>query len=121
GCAPGEFIFSTPVAQDTAITIHYIIKGSAVNGYDYFTIPDSVTLPAYTTNTTLNINPLYVPPVGPKVVTLEILVPDPCHPDSFTIGATASLTILDSFSFHILTPDTAICKGQSVNIVAVGD
>src|SRR6185437_12349949 len=24
-------------------------------------------------------------------------------------------------SFHILTPDTAICKGQSVNIVAVGD
>ena len=121
GCAPGNFVFSTPTAQDTPVVIHYIITGSAVNGYDYSTIPDSVTIAPFTTSTILNINTLTVPPAGPKVVTLEILVPDPCHPGVSTVGTEANLTILDSFSFHIVTPDTAICSGQHVNIVAVGD
>lgn len=121
GCAPGNFVFSTPVPQDTNIIIHYIITGTAVNGFDYSTIADSAIILALTTSTTVNINTLPVPPTGPKVVTLEIEVPDPCHPGVYTIGDTASLTILDSFSFHILTPDTAICQGQFVTIVAVGD
>lgn len=121
GCAPGTFVFSTPVPQDTPVVIHYLITGSAVNGYDYATITTSVTIPALSTSTVLYINPLIVPPVGPKVVTLEILIQDPCHPDSFTVGATASLTILDSFSFNIVTPDTSICLGQFVHILATGD
>ena len=121
GCAPGNFVFTTPVAQDTNIVIHYIITGTAVNGYDYGTIADSATIPAFSTSTIVNINTLPVPPAGPKVVTLEIEVPDPCHPGVYTIGAVASLTILDSFSFHIQTPDTAICQGQFVHIIAIGD
>ena len=121
GCNPGDFVFTTPVVQDTNIVIHYIITGTAVNGYDYATIPSSVTIPAGSLSTILYINTLPVVPAGPKVVTLEILVPNACIADSFTVGATASLTILDSFTFHIVTPDTAICRGQSVNIIAVGD
>ncbi len=121
GCAPGDFVFTTPVAQDTDIVIHYTISGTAVNGYDYGLIPDSATILAGATSTTVFINTLPVTPIGPVVVTLNIEVPDPCHPGVFTIGATASLTILDSFTFHILTPDTAICLGQYVTIVAVGD
>jgi gliding motility-associated-like protein len=39
----------------------------------------------------------------------------------FSIGATATLTILDTFAFHIVTPDTPICQGQHVDVVAVGD
>ena len=120
-CAPGNFVFSTPVPQDTDIVVRYIITGSAVNGYDYATIPDSVVITAGTTSTILNINTLTVPPAGPKVVTLEIEDQDPCHPGVYTIGAIANLTILDSFAFHIQTPDTAICLGQNVNIIAIGD
>lgn len=121
GCNPGNFIFSIPVAQDTDVTVHYNILGTAVNGYDYATIGTSVTIPALSTSTTLNINTLPVTPAGPKVVTLEILKEDPCHPGIFTPVATASLTILDSFNFHIITPDTSICAGQFVHVIATGD
>jgi gliding motility-associated-like protein len=120
GCAPGDFVFTTPVPQDTNIVVHYIITGSAVNGYDYATIPDSATIIAGSTSTTVFINTLPVPPVGPVVVTLEIQVPNPCSA-GYSIGAVANLTILDSFTFHIITPDTSICDGAIVNIVAVGD
>jgi gliding motility-associated-like protein len=121
GCNPGNFIFSIPEAQDTNVTVHYNIIGTAVNGYDYTWIADSVIIPATATSTVLDILPLLVPAAGPKVVTLEILKEDPCHPGVFTPVTTASLTILDSFNFHIITPDTSICAGQYVEIHATGD
>jgi gliding motility-associated-like protein len=121
GCAPGNFVFVIPKERDTPTVVKYLIVGTAVNGYDYATIADSIIIPAHDTFSILNINPLIVPAVGPKVVTLEIQIPDPCHPGVFTTGGTASLTILDSFGFHIITPDTAICQGEHVDIRAVGD
>jgi len=121
GCNPGNFVFTIPDPQDTNVTVHFNILGSAVNGYDYAFIADSVIIPATTTSTILDINPLLVPAAGPKVVTLEILKEDPCHPGVFTPVTTASLTILDSFNFHIITPDTAVCAGTTVHIVATGD
>lgn len=121
GCNPGNFIFSIPEAQDTDVVVHFNILGTAVNGYDYTWIPDSVIITPPLTSTTLDINTLPVSPAGPKVVTLEILKEDPCHPGVFTPVATASLTILDSFNFHILTPDTSICAGQYVHVIATGD
>ncbi len=121
GCADGHFNFTIPVARDTDFVVHYSIIGSAVNGFDYSTITTSVTIPATTTSTTLSIHPLLVPPTGPKIVTIVIQVPDPCHPGVFSTGDTASIIILDSFTFRIITPDTLICRGQHVDIYAVGD
>jgi hypothetical protein len=121
GCGPGKFTFTIPSPQDTAVTVHYVISGTAVNGYDYATIPTTATIPPTATSTTVFINTLLVPPAGPKVVTLTIMVPNPCIPDSFTAGAVANLTILDSFSFKILTPDTNICLGESLTLRAEGD
>jgi len=121
GCADGTFEFSTPSPHDTPIVVHYVITGTAVNGYDYSTIPDSAIIAPGSPSTVLTINPLIVPPAGPKVVTLEIMVPNPCDPSTFTIGGVSTLTILDSFSYQILTPDTTICLGEYVHAVAVGD
>jgi len=121
GCAPGTFQFNTPVAQDTPIVVHYNILGTAVNGYDYTTLSGTVTIPPFSTNINVVLNPLIVPAAGPKTVTLQILIEDPCHPGSFTVGATSTLTILDSFTYHIITPDTPICNGEFVHAVAVGD
>ncbi len=120
GCAPGNFVFNIPTARDTNTTVRYVISGTAVNGYDYTTIADSVVILAHTTTSILDIDPLLVPAAGPRVVTLGILVHDFCH-GTDSVGATASLTILDSFGFHIVTPDTLICQGEHVDIVAVGD
>lgn len=121
GCNPGNFIFNIPTPQDTNVTVYYNIMGTAVNGYDYATIPGSIVIPATTTSAVLDINTLPVVPAGPKVVTLQILKQDPCNPTIFIPVATASLTILDSFNFHILTPDTSICAGQTVPLRATGD
>ena len=120
-CAPGTFVFSTPAVQDTNITVHYNILGSAVPGTDYVTLPGTVTILAGTTQTVVPLVALMVPPAGPKDVTLQILVEDPCHPGEFTVGATSTLTILDSFQFSIATPDTPICKGEFVTAVGIGD
>lgn len=120
GCLPGTFVFTIPAPLTTPYVINYNIVGTAVNGYDYATIGTSVTIPAGSTTAVLAINPLTVPPVGPKVVTLEILVVNPCT-GTTSVGATASLTINDNFNFKILTSDTAVCLGQTVHIVATGD
>ena len=122
GCAPGVVNFTT-ASQCTPTVIKYVISGTAVNGYDYSTIPDSVIIPAYTTTASVNITPLPLPPGGPKTVTITVLKPDHCNPDSLIADPTetASLTIYDSFHLHIVTPDTSICIGDNVNVVVTPD
>lgn len=121
GCGPGNFIFNTNTRPPTPKVIRYNILGTAVNGIDYTTIPDSVIIPVTDTFTILDIHSLPVPSTGPKIIELEILLEDPCHPGVYTPGDTATLVIMDSFNFHILTPDTAICAGQTITLRAVGD
>jgi gliding motility-associated-like protein len=121
GCSPGSFLFSTPIAQDTAVPVHYTVTGTAVNGYDYATLTGYAVIPAFTTSVAVTVNALPVPPAGPRVVTVEIFKTDPCHPLDSVMTASSSITILDSFDFHILTPDTSICLGQYVHIRAIGD
>lgn len=121
GCAPGYFYVSIPVEQDTDVVRRFNITGTAVNGYDYATIADSIVIPAGDTTASIAIVPLPVVAGGPKTVTIEILKEEPCRPGEFAITARASLTILDSFGFKILTPDTAICAGQTITLRAIGD
>ncbi|RYZ55976.1 MAG: gliding motility-associated C-terminal domain-containing protein, partial [Sphingobacteriales bacterium] len=120
GCLPGQFVFNRPLANPTPLTIHYIIGGTAVNGVDYTQIADSVVIPAGQTSTILNIFGLPAnPPTGPVTVKLNILSPYACSAP--VIIDSAELAIYDSIYVNILTPDTAICKYQSVDIDAEGD
>lgn len=121
GCQPGKFIFGRSGTLINPFTIHYVIGGTAVNGYDYGTIADSIVIPAGDSIGILMINPLLVPAAGPKVVKIYILSPYTCGSGGPIIMDSAQLTILDSFFINIITPDTAICNGQFVNIHAIGD
>jgi gliding motility-associated-like protein len=121
GCLPGQFVFNRPVAYPTPLTIHYQIAGSAVNGVDYAFIPDSVTIPANQTSIVQNIFALPAnPPTGPKLVQLYVYSPYSCGGNPMVIDS-AELTIYDSIQVNIGTPDTAICKYQSVHIMTQGD
>jgi len=120
GCLPGKFVFNRSGDTSHPFTIHYIITGDAVNGYDYTTITDSVVIPAGDTTTTLSIYGLPVPPAGTKIVKLLILAPYTCGGAAVIIDS-AQLAILDSFNLHINTADTAICLGQHVLISTTGD
>ncbi len=121
GCLPATFRFSTGVTHDTAIKVLFSISGTAVNGTDYSYIPDSAILAPYTSTTDVTIVPLPSASSGVKTVIVSILIPDPCHPGVYVIGATASIDIYDSFRVNIVTPDTEICNGQIVNAIATGD
>ena len=123
GCAPGHINFNTSTSSCTPTIIKYVISGTAVNGTDYATITDSVIIPPFGTSAVVNINPLPVTPAGPKTVTLTVLVPDHCNPDSLVPNPleTATLTIYDSFHLSIITPDTMICRGESVHIIVQPD
>ncbi|WP_165836319.1 choice-of-anchor L domain-containing protein [Taibaiella soli] len=123
GCSPGQFLFTRPVAKPTPLVIHYQIAGSAVNGVDYTTIPDSVVIPANGTVATRQIFGLPAnPPTGPVIVKLLILSPYTCGTTGTApIIDSAYLTIYDSLQAHIVTPDTAICLYDTVHLQAIGD
>ncbi|MCB9447968.1 MAG: choice-of-anchor L domain-containing protein [Flavobacteriales bacterium] len=46
GCTPGAFTFCRTGEMNMPLTVHYEIGGTATNGVDYQTIPDSVVIPA---------------------------------------------------------------------------
>jgi len=121
GCNPGQFVFNLSGTSPTTQTIHYAIGGTAVNGHDYTTIPDSVNILPGSTTASITINGLPVmPATGPQTVTLYIYSNVNCGGVT-TIIDSATITIYDSFYVHINTPDTAICLGQSLTINATGD
>jgi gliding motility-associated-like protein len=119
GCLPGEFIFHLGEASNFPYVIKYDIGGTAVMGYDYTPIIDSVIIPAGDTTASVFIYGLVVPPVGPKTVELYIESEFNCN-GSFYVD-TATLTIYDSLYARILTPDTAICRFESVQIQSTAD
>ena len=121
GCLPGQFVFNRPVGYPTPLTIKYLIQGTATNGVDYTFIPDSVVIPGNQTSAIVNIFGLPVSPaVGPEVVRLMVLSPYSCGGNPVIIDS-AELTIYDSFLVNIITPDTAVCKHQSVHIFTEAD
>ncbi len=122
GCLPGRFVFSRPVPSPNPLTIKYLIQGDAVNGLDYSMIADSVVIPGGQLTDTLLINPLIVPGnIDDDTVRLLVLSPYNCASGMPQILDTAELVIKDSFYVKILTPDTSICKYQSVHILTEGD
>ena len=120
GCDNGEFVFRNSGSLADSVTIHYIIGGTAVNGYDYSTIADSAIIAAHDSTDTIVIHGLTVPPAGPKTVELYILAPYTCGGAAVIIDS-VELTIYDSFYVHINTADTAICIGQDAVINTSGD
>ncbi len=120
GCLPAKFTFKRQGSMINPLTIHYLIGGTAVNGFDYTFIPDSVTIPASDSDAVVWIYGLVVPPTGPKTVKIFILAPYTCGGAPVVIDS-AMVTIIDSFVLKINTSDTAICQGQYVSISATGD
>ena len=112
GCSPGKFIFSRPSPTAAPLTIHFSIAGTAINGYDYATIADSVIIPPYATTDTLYITPLTVPPTGVKTVKLSIsgTYTYTCGGSTTLVSDTVQLKIFDAIS--PITGPTNGCMGN---------
>lgn len=58
-CANGYFTFTNEVPCSEPLVIDYMIAGSAINGVDYETIPEQITIPAWDSSATIEIIPIH--------------------------------------------------------------
>ncbi|MBX7048116.1 MAG: choice-of-anchor L domain-containing protein [Chitinophagales bacterium] len=58
-CASGHFTFTNEIPSAEPLVIDYMIGGSAINGVDYETIPEQLTIPAWTSEGTIDIVPIH--------------------------------------------------------------
>jgi len=116
GCSDAVVTFH--LQSNTAMndTIRYTISGTATNGVDYTTIPDSVIIPAGMDSAFIVIHPFMDNiPEGTETVILNIHM--------ITCGGDTTyhdtIFILDNFTlFAHVGNDTSFCQGQSVTIHA---
>ena len=116
GCSDANVVFhlqGTAVANDT---ITYTIGGTAINGVDYATIPNSVIIPTGMDSAYITINPfLDSSPTGSKTVILGIQMQN-CQSDTTYLD---TIHILPNYALIAnVGNDTTICQGQSITIHA---
>ncbi len=58
GAPPGVFTFTRTGATAAPLTVYYTVGGAALNGFDYASIPNSVTIPAGASSATVSISAL---------------------------------------------------------------
>jgi gliding motility-associated-like protein len=123
GCPPGIVRVSRSGSMGQPITIPLTYTGTAVNGLDYTTLPTSITIPAGDSVATLSVNGIVMnPPVGPKSVVVSVLSPYTCSTTNEPIVlASDTIMIYDSIYVKILNPDTAICRGEHVDLKVEAD
>ena len=107
GCSNGIFLFSSPAPVSSPLTINYLISGTATNGVDYFTIPNSVTIQTGYDTASVTIQPLLNGFSGTVIIgTLSTC--DTIY-DTINIVPYIPMTPLTS-------GNTSICLGGSVTI-----
>jgi gliding motility-associated-like protein len=113
GCSPATVTIVADHVSTTPGTVNLTYSGTAVENVDVSILPASLILPAGSTTLSFDVQGLVTTANGP--VTLDIHIQTPCgNSDNLT------LTILDTPTAKILTPDTSVCAGQSFTIRTSG-
>ena len=101
GADPGRFTVTRPVgATADALTVNYTISGSAINGVDYLTLANSVTIPAGASSATITLTPILdLISEGTENVVLTLAS------GAYMIGAPnfATVNILDAGTVNVFT------------------
>lgn len=115
GCVQGvvRFRLNHPVATPT--TVQYTISGTAVNGVDYTTIGNTITIPAGDTLASLFINPMS-DNIAEGTENVIIRLYTACTNMPYD---SAVVLIIDSFGINA-GPDVNICAGDQVQLAATG-
>lgn len=112
GCNPATVTIVANHTDPNPSTVSLTYTGSAVQGIDINSLPTSVVIPGGSTTASFTVQTL---PALNGNKTLTISIPAICgNFDQVT------LTILDTPGVRILTPDTAVCLGQSFRIRTAG-
>ncbi|MGA3013768.1 MAG: choice-of-anchor L domain-containing protein [Bacteroidales bacterium] len=116
GCSDANVTFKLQSNATNNDTIRYTIGGTAINGVDYVTIPDSVIIFAGMDSTYITIDPyLDIIPTGIKTVVLGILMQNCSGSNTYY----DTIFILPNYALVAhLGNDTTLCQGQSLTLNA---
>ncbi len=120
GCLPGKFRARVDKVKNTPQVLHYTTSGSAISGFDYQPMPDSVTIPAYASYIDIPVYGLPTPPAGIKRLDITIYSPSVCQSTSFAADS-ASIFIYDTIHIKTAPSDTSLCRGDSARLFVVGE
>ena len=116
GCMGGTFTVHISSPQTSPVTVALNIAGTASNGVDYSSLPDSVTIPAGQTSVTIPVAALQNNfPAGGKTVTVGIL--NQCSGAPYTSD---SLLLMNNPTQNLTAGDTTLCAGQSTQLTVTG-
>lgn len=106
GCQDGSFEFCRIGSTASPVTVNYTIAGSAVNGTDYTTIPNSIIIPAGQQCASLPIEAIDDQIAEGKDSILLIYQPGPCP-----VMDTLTIYVSDQGNLDA-GPDDTICSGS---------
>lgn len=119
-CASTSFTINRLTPKNYAQTYKLTYSGTAVQGVDVSTLPDSLIIPAGSAIVQTPITGLATPLNGLKTLTIKLHSPYVCDAPN-TILDSVTLYIYDSLSVKISTSDTVLCKGDSINLKVQGE
>lgn len=113
GCVPGSIKIKRTEATANAQVIDLAYGGTAINSIDVQTLPTSVTIPAGSMETIINILPL-IDNIAEGIEVLKIYTLAPCGGANALVTDSTELQIRD-FDILNITPDTSfICRNSTV-------
>ena len=122
GCSDATFTFSRLGPTTNSVTIYFTISGTATNGTDYSFIADSIVIPAGQSSVDLTIYPLQDGLLEPNESVTITTIPDTAT--SFCANPAPSISTLFIMNVDPIAvsvpPDTIICGGTSLSLVADG-
>ena len=115
GCNSDTIRILSAYPAPYATTLNLTYTGTATPGLDYATLPPTVTIPAGDSTASIIVTGLNTPLAGMQVLNILLSASSACgNVDSIT------LNILDHPAADIVSPDTTICNGSSVQILTTG-
>ena len=110
GCSDAIVNFALQNAPTTPYVIYYTIGGTATNGVDYTTIPDSVIIPVGQTSASVTIHPYFDGITeGNENVTLTVQTSVCGNVQTYTVWIKDNLPVVATAA-----GDTTICGGQAI-------
>lgn len=116
GCAGARVYFLQPHPTALPYTLHMQIRGTAVNGVDYTTLPDSVVFAPHDSIATLYIDPLVYAGAQSNRTVIIYLIANVCGNRPYD---SVTIIIQDSIHLDIAAPAT-VCSGSTIQLQATG-
>jgi gliding motility-associated-like protein len=118
-CLPGQIRVKRTQVAGTAQGLAITTSGTAVSGYDYAPLPDSIVIAPNDTTAMITVTGLATPLTGARTLTVYLHAPFNCVGVS-TVVDSATVVIYDTVHLTPVFTDTTICNGVYLQLNVAG-